>query len=174
MVLGHIRLPYMVLGHNTVLGHNIGDICLSGPTPTRQKQKMTAWKALLLLLKVVSIASFNQDDGELRFHEHTMIMSHNSAANKDVANGDWLLLFGVDQEGSIYEQLTTNGVRGLSLDIKLDSSDRSKLRLVHNPLDYGDFETEMRTHLVRFLEEYEEAIVAINFEVIRRYRKWKN
>ena len=127
---------------------------------------MTAWKALLLLLKVVSIVSLNQDDGELRFHEHTMIMSHNSAANKDVANGDWLLLFGVDQEGSIYEQLTTNGVRGLSLDIKLDSSDRSKLRLVHNPLDYGDFQTEMQTHLVRFLEEYEEAIVAINFEVV--------
>jgi len=122
--------------------------------------------ALLLLLKVTSNAAFDQADGELRFNEYTMIMSHNSAANKDTADGDFFKNFGADQENSMYEQLTNNGVRGLSLDIKLDYSDRSKLRLVHNPIDYADFEIEMETHLVRFLEENEEAIVAINFEVI--------
>lgn len=122
--------------------------------------------AILALLKVTSIASLNRDDDELRFNENTMIMSHNSAANKDAAEGNFFKLFASDQENSMYEQLTTNGVRGLSLDIKLDSSDRSKLRLVHGPIDYDDFETEMQTHLVLFLEENDDAVVAINFEVV--------
>ncbi len=122
--------------------------------------------ALLSLLRMTNTATLNQDDGDLRFNEHTMIMSHNSAANKDAADGDFFKLFGVDQEDSIDEQLTINGVRGLSLDITIDSSDLSKLRLVHNPFDYGDFETEMQKNLVRFLEENEEAVVAINFEVV--------
>jgi hypothetical protein len=121
--------------------------------------------AFLGLLKVVSTSALNQDDGELRFNENTMIMSHNSAANKAAAEGNFFKLFGSDQENSMYEQLTANGVRGLSLDIKLDYSNRSKLRLVHGPIDYDDFETEMQTHLVRFLEE-NDAVVAINFEVV--------
>lgn len=160
----------------------VGDDTITGPAYQAtnnfiifcNEQKMTAlslstnfiFVALLSLLRLVSTAALNQDDGELRFNEHTMIMSHNSAANKDAANGDFFKLFGVDQEDDMYEQLTINGVRGLSLDIRLDPFDRSKLQLVHFPFDYGDFETEMQTHLVRFLEENEEAIVAINFEVV--------
>ena len=123
---------------------------------------------LLIMLRSMSAALelASIDDGELRFDEYTMIMSHNSAANKDAAGGDFFKLFGIDQENSIYDQVRTSGVRGLSLDIKLDTSDRSKLRLVHHPIDYSDFETEMQSHLVTFLEEDEDAIVAINFEVI--------
>ena len=60
-------------------------------------------------------------------------------------------------------------VRGLSLDIKINTADWSKLRLVHGPLDYGDFGTEMQTHLVRFLEENEDAVVAIYFEVVEDF-----
>lgn len=119
-----------------------------------------------LLGLVISTASFNQDGGDLSFNENTMIMSHNSAANKDAADGNFFKLFGCDQQDSIYEQLTTNGVRGLSLDIKLDNFDASKLRLIHGPFDYGDFETEMQAHLLRFLEQNENAVVAINFEVV--------
>lgn len=117
-----------------------------------------------LMLGVLSTALVNDDD-DLPFHQKTIIMSHNSAANKDAANGDFFKLFGVDQEESIYDQLSKS-VRGLSLDIKIDTADWTKLRLVHGPLDFGDFDTEMQTHLVRFLEENEDAIVAICFEVI--------
>lgn len=118
-----------------------------------------------LTQRVASIDLIN-DDGDLPFHQKTIIMSHNSAANKDAANGDFIkLVFGVDQEESIYDQLSKS-VRGLSLDIKIDTSDWSKLRLVHGPLDFGDFDTEMQKHLVRFLEENLHVIVVICFEVI--------
>eukprot|EP00804_Cyclotella_cryptica_P014100 CCRYP_005551-RA/>CCRYP_005551-RA protein AED:0.11 eAED:0.15 QI:0/0/0/1/1/1/2/0/681 len=125
---------------------------------------------LLLFLFLHSLATTtsatSNNDGHLPFHRITVLASHNAHANRAAANSFFETL-GINQETSIYDQLRTDGVRALLLDIRLDpSASDDILRLVHEPLDYGGFEEEMRKNLVPFLEEEESAVVSLYFETV--------
>eukprot|EP00956_Cyclotella_meneghiniana_P017184 scaffold27748_cov70-Cyclotella_meneghiniana.AAC.3 len=124
---------------------------------------------LLLWLKVeaqdndaVSSLSASLSLAKLRLHETTVIASHNAHANRAAADSFFETL-GINQEHSIYHQLSVDGVRALLLDIKLDDNE---LRMVHGPLDYGGFHTEMEKNLVPFLEENDDAIVMLYLQTI--------
>ncbi|KAL7490207.1 hypothetical protein ACHAW6_015975 [Cyclotella cf. meneghiniana] len=105
-------------------------------------------------------------DGHLPFHRLTVLASHNAHANRAAADSFFETL-GINQENSIYEQLRDDGVRALLLDLRLDSTRTDDpLRLVHEPLDYGGFEEEMKANLVPFLEEDENAVVSLYFQTV--------
>ncbi|KAL9183449.1 LOW QUALITY PROTEIN: hypothetical protein ACHAXT_004305 [Thalassiosira profunda] len=118
---------------------------------------------LLLILPAAAVAALRQqlapsrdarrrlqtpgDDGNLAFHEATFLASHNSAANLAVAEGFESL--GTNQADSILDQLSTDGVRGLLLDILHNEAETEPLRLVHASdfitLDYGDLRRTLAT-----------------------------
>lgn len=99
---------------------------------------------------------------KLHLHQTTVLASHNAHANRAAADSFFETL-GINQENSIYHQLSADGVRALLLDIKLDNNE---LRLVHGPLDYGGFTSEMEKNLVPFLEENDDAIVMLYLQTI--------
>eukprot|EP01082_Thalassiosira_pseudonana_P003414 g3216.t1 g3216 contig12:1645347-1647450(+) len=104
------------------------------------------------------------DDGDLPFHKATFLASHNAHANRDAASSFFETL-GINQDSSIYDQLSNNDVRGLLLDIKLDPNFADEqLRLVHGPLDFGGFSSVANENLIPFLEENPNAIVTLILE----------
>ncbi|KAL3773474.1 hypothetical protein ACHAWO_012735 [Cyclotella atomus] len=107
-------------------------------------------------------AAAHESLASLPFHQTTVLASHNAHANRAAASSFFETL-GINQDNSIYHQLSVDGVRALLLDIKLDGDE---LRLVHDPLDYGGFQEEMENNLVPFLEENEEAVVSLYLQTI--------
>jgi len=122
--------------------------------------------------KTSSIAARRLDtpqDGNLKFNDATFITSHNAHANLAVAEG-FLGPLGANQDDSIIDQLTNDGVRALMLDIMLnfDEYPEEPLRLVHGSsfimLDYGGLRTALGSNLVPFLEENEDAVISLFIE----------
>jgi len=109
------------------------------------------------------------DDGDLRFHEATFIASHNAHASLALSGGNVLLPLGTNQEGTIFEQLADDGVRGLLIDVMIDNDKDEPLRLTHSSgfltLDYGGARSELGSNLIPFLEGNENAIVSLFLEV---------
>lgn len=114
-----------------------------------------------VLLHALSAAA-QESLTSLPFHQTTVLASHNAHANRAAANSFFETL-GINQENSIYHQLSVDGVRALLLDIKLDGGE---LRLVHETLDYGGFQEEMEKNLVPFLEEDQNAVVSLYLQTI--------
>lgn len=109
------------------------------------------------------------DDGNLKFNEATFIASHNAHATLAVAEGV-LEPLGANQDDTLLDQLTNDGVRGLLLDIMLNEEEREELRLVHASsfvtLDYGGFRSGIGNNLIPFLEEDENAIISLFIEAV--------
>jgi len=107
------------------------------------------------------------NDGDLRFNEATFITSHNAHATLAVAEGI-LEPLGANQEDTLIDQLTNDGVRGFLLDIMINEEEEEQLRLVHASsfvtLDYGGFRSGIGSSLIPFLEEDENAIISLFIE----------
>jgi hypothetical protein len=117
---------------------------------------------ILCLVHLLSLAEAQDALAALPFHQTTVIASHNAHANRAAANSFFETL-GINQENSIYHQLSVDGVRALLLDVKLEGGE---LRLVHGTLDYGGFLEEMEKNLVPLLEEDSSAIVSLYLQAV--------
>ena len=136
---------------------NLAGLCVS---------KMSFLNTVVLVLCAAATTTAQQSDGDLRFHEATFITSHNAHATLAVAEG-MLEPLGANQENSILDQLTLDGVRGLMLDVALNAEEEEPLRLVHEnsfiTLDYGAMKNTFGVNLIPFLEDDENKNAIVSF-----------